>query len=80
MMSRTPIREQLWSPVQNTSLWLGWWLHGLLPTDQVIDAFQDVQGPAHTLVVAGHLVDHEGVCRSQNILESVDDLVGGEQT
>ena len=51
MMSSTPIREQLWSPVQNTSLWLGWWLHGLLPTDQVIDAFQDVQGPAHTLVV-----------------------------
>ena len=50
-MSSTPIREQLWSPVQNTSLWLGWWLHGLLPTDEVIDAFHDVQGPAHTLAV-----------------------------
>lgn len=47
----TPLREQLWSPVQNTALWLGWWLHGLLSTDEVIDAFTQTQGPAHTLLV-----------------------------
>ncbi|MGO3361113.1 MAG: hypothetical protein ACTIL2_01605 [Corynebacterium sp.] len=47
----TPLREQLWSPVQNTTVWLGWWLHGLMSTDDVIDAFHDVQGPAHGLVV-----------------------------
>lgn len=45
----TSLREQLWSPVQNSTLWLGWWLHGLLSTDDLIDAFQDVQGPAHVL-------------------------------
>jgi hypothetical protein len=43
----TSLREQLWSPVQNSTMWLGWWLHGLLSTDDLIDAFQDVQGPAH---------------------------------
>lgn len=47
----TSLREQLWSPVQNSTLWLGWWLHGLLSADDVIDAFTEVQGPAHTLVV-----------------------------
>ncbi|MEY8565463.1 hypothetical protein [Corynebacterium sp.] len=50
-MKGTPLREQLWSPVQNTTVWLGWWLHGLVSADDVIDAFQDVQGPAHTLLV-----------------------------
>jgi hypothetical protein len=50
-MKATPLREQLWSPVQNTTVWLGWWLHGLVSADDVIDAFQDVQGPAHTLLV-----------------------------
>lgn len=47
----TSLREQLWSPVQNSTLWLGWWLHGLLSADDVIDAFSEVQGPAHTLSV-----------------------------
>lgn len=47
----TSLREQLWSPVQNSTLWLGWWLHGLLSADDVIDAFTEVQGPAHTLLV-----------------------------
>lgn len=47
----TPLREQLWSPVQNTTVWLGWWLHGLVSADEVIDSFQDVQGPAHNLQV-----------------------------
>jgi hypothetical protein len=51
MMRGTPLREQLWSPVQNTTVWLGWWLHGVVSADDVIDAFQDVQGPAHALLV-----------------------------
>lgn len=46
-----PLREQLWSPVQNSALWLGWWLHGLISADEVIDAFTEVQGPAHVLVI-----------------------------
>lgn len=45
------LREQLWSPVQNSTLWLGWWLHGLLSADELIDAFTEVQGPAHSLVI-----------------------------
>lgn len=48
---RHSLREQLWSPVQNSTLWLGWWLHGLLSTDEIIDAFTEVQGPAHSLTV-----------------------------
>lgn len=51
MMRGTPLREQLWSPVQNTTVWLGWWLHGVVSADDVIDAFQDVQGPAHALLI-----------------------------
>ncbi|AGP30777.1 hypothetical protein [Corynebacterium terpenotabidum] len=47
----TSLREQLWSPVQNSTLWLGWWLHGLLSADEVIDAFTEVQGPAHALSI-----------------------------
>ncbi len=43
------IRQQLWSPVQNTSLWLAWWLHGIISTDDVITAFHSVQGRYHRL-------------------------------
>lgn len=50
-MRGTPLREQLWSPVQNTTVWLGWWLHGLVPADEVISSFHDVQGPAHSLII-----------------------------
>lgn len=46
------LREQLWSPVQNTALWLGWWLHDVIGADAVIDAFHAVQGPRHELVFA----------------------------
>lgn len=42
----TATREQLWSPVQNTALWLAWWLHGEIATDAVIDAFRATQGHA----------------------------------
>lgn len=44
------LRSQLWSPVQNTALWLGWWLHDVISTDAVIDAFHTVQGKHHRLV------------------------------
>ncbi|WP_426718360.1 hypothetical protein [Corynebacterium auriscanis] len=44
------LRSQLWSPVQNTALWLGWWLHDVISTDDVIDAFQAVQGKHHRFV------------------------------
>lgn len=41
------LRDQLWSPVQNTSLWLGWWVHQVISTDLLVDAFRAVQGPLH---------------------------------
>ncbi len=44
------IRSQLWSPVQNTSLWLAWWLHGVISTDEVIDSFHAVQGRHHRVL------------------------------
>lgn len=43
------IRSQLWSPVQNTTLWMAWWLHGIISADQVISAFHSVQGKYHRL-------------------------------
>lgn len=46
------IRSQLWSPVQNTSLWLAWWLHGVISTDEVIDSFHAVQGRHHRLLAS----------------------------
>lgn len=44
------LRSQLWSPVQNTALWLGWWLHDVISSDDVIDAFHSVQGKHHRLI------------------------------
>lgn len=36
------IRAEVWSPLQNTTVWLGAWLHGLEPTDNLIDALTDL--------------------------------------
>ena len=36
------IRAEVWSPLQNTAVWLGAWLHGLEATDNVIDALADL--------------------------------------
>lgn len=52
-----PLREQLWSPVQNTALWLGWWLHDVIAADDVIDAFHAVQGPRHEVIFAASAAD-----------------------
>lgn len=41
------LRDQLWSPVQNTSLWLAWWVHNVVSTDELMDAFCAVQGAVH---------------------------------
>lgn len=45
--SKATLKEQLWSPVQNTSLWLAWWAYDVISTDEVISAFHEVQGPLH---------------------------------
>lgn len=45
----TWLGAQLWSPVQNTSLWLAWWSHGIISADEVIDAFHATQGKHHRL-------------------------------
>ncbi|RAV32079.1 hypothetical protein [Corynebacterium heidelbergense] len=46
------LAEQLWSPVQNSALWLAWWLHGLVATDAVIDAVNATQssGAEHQIL------------------------------
>ena len=51
------IRSQLWSPVQNTALWMAWWLHGIISTDEVIDAFHAVQGRHHRLLYDAKFVN-----------------------
>ncbi|MGV0398445.1 hypothetical protein ACUY3M_08975 [Corynebacterium suicordis] len=45
----TQLRDQLWSPVQNSALWLGWWVHQVISTDLLLDAFRSVQGPVQLL-------------------------------
>lgn len=36
------IRAEVWSPLQNTAVWLGAWLHGLEPTDNLVGALTDL--------------------------------------
>ncbi|MDO5669726.1 MAG: hypothetical protein Q4G50_06960 [Corynebacterium sp.] len=36
------IRAEVWSPLQNTAVWLGAWLHGLEATDNLVDALHDL--------------------------------------
>ncbi|MFC6145993.1 hypothetical protein [Corynebacterium nasicanis] len=36
------IRAEVWSPLQNTAVWLGAWLHGLEAGDNLIDALHDL--------------------------------------
>ncbi|QGU04628.1 hypothetical protein [Corynebacterium comes] len=38
------IRAEVWSPLQNTAVWLGAWLHGLEATDNLVDALTDLGG------------------------------------
>jgi hypothetical protein len=38
------IRTEVWSPLQNTAVWLGAWLHGLTPTDDLVGALTDLGG------------------------------------
>ncbi|MGC2863368.1 hypothetical protein ACMG4H_00645 [Corynebacterium glutamicum] len=48
------IRANVYSPLQNTAVWLGAWLYELVPTEDVIDAFVDLGGP-HTFGDGGLL-------------------------
>ncbi|AGF72501.1 hypothetical protein [Corynebacterium halotolerans] len=50
------IRAEVWSPLQNTAVWLGAWLHGLESTDNLVDALGSLGGH-HTLVDGRPLVD-----------------------
>lgn len=36
------MRAEVWSPLQNASVWLAAWLHGLEATDELIDAWRDL--------------------------------------
>ncbi|HIW96571.1 MAG TPA: hypothetical protein H9867_08860 [Candidatus Corynebacterium gallistercoris] len=47
------IREQLWSPVQNTAVWLGWWAMDAVSTDDCVSALVAAQGRAHRVVFYG---------------------------
>jgi len=48
------IRANVYSPLQNTAVWLGAWLYELVPHEDVIDAFVDLGGP-HTFGDGGLL-------------------------
>lgn len=48
------IRAHVYSPLQNTAVWLGAWIYDLVPTGDVIDAFVDLGGP-HTFQDGGLL-------------------------
>lgn len=45
------IRAEVWSPLQNTAVWLGAWLHGLTPTDDLVGALHDLGGGGLTDVL-----------------------------
>lgn len=49
------MRAEVYSPLQNTAVWLAAWLYGHEPTDSVLDAFTDLGG-THTWD-GGPLVD-----------------------
>lgn len=40
------MRPQVWSPLQNTAVWLGAWLHGHTSTDDFLDAMNELSGPS----------------------------------
>lgn len=51
------IRAEVWSPLQNTAVWLGAWLHGLEAGDNVIDALTDL-GSEGLVEVLGDIRRH----------------------
>src|SRR5699024_11516577 len=38
------MREQVWSPLQNTAVWMGAWLYGHEPADDVLAALNELGG------------------------------------
>lgn len=65
------MRAEVWSPMQNTAVWLGAWLHGLEGTDALLDALRDLGG-RHELADARPIADLLAGIRS------VADLEGDE--
>lgn len=59
------VRDQLWSPAQNSALWLGWWVHQVISTDLLVDAFRAVQGPLHLLDANSAI--HAGVASTEEL-------------
>lgn len=43
-MARMHTRAEVYSPLQNTAVWLAAWLYGVEPADDVIDALTDLGG------------------------------------
>lgn len=50
------MRAEVWSPMQNTAVWMGAWLHNMEPADNLVDALRDLGG-AHSLVDGRPLAD-----------------------
>lgn len=42
------MRAEVWSPLQNAAVWMGAWLYGHEPTDNLLDAFTELLGPPRT--------------------------------
>ncbi|APT92512.1 hypothetical protein CPHO_05970 [Corynebacterium phocae] len=58
------MRAEVWSPLQNASIWLGAWLFGLESTDELIDALTDLGG-YQTLEDGRPLIDLLSSIRSE---------------
>ncbi|MDY3127572.1 MAG: hypothetical protein SOW59_05505 [Corynebacterium sp.] len=51
------IREQVWSPLQNTAVWLGAWLYHLESTDSLVDALSSLGGQQCVDALSGLAAD-----------------------
>lgn len=65
------IRAEVWSPLQNTAVWLGAWLHGLTPTDDLVDALLDLGGSGLTDVLRDLRQVTRGVAGEEPVLRLV---------
>lgn len=68
------MRAEVWSPLQNTAVWLGAWLHGHETTDDLLQALRDLGG-RHELIDGRPLTDLLAQLRSVANLAGEDPVL-----
>ena len=68
------MRAEVWSPLQNTAVWLGAWLHGHETTDDLLQALRDLGG-RHELIDGRPLTDLLAQLRSVADVEGEDPVL-----